>query len=92
MREGLLTPAAVATLLAPNHQTHLADPLQRLREANLQTRAVRASVDARPVQREFEELQEAAGVSANPTTGRTGESEPVTATNTNHAAARRGDS
>ena len=32
--------------------THLADPMQRLREATVQTKAVRASVDARPVQRE----------------------------------------
>jgi len=170
--------------------THLADPLDCLREATVQTRAVRASVDARPVQREewfdlappillspmlrlarlagqrvhgalivsnvkgpsekryfggmgvenfiscghlkyaagvnitvwsyadmlnfavygcsrtlpdaelftqriqsaFEELREAAGVSANPTTGGTGKSEPATATHTNHAAARLGDS
>ncbi len=32
--------------------THLADPLERLREAQVQTKAVRASVDSRPVQRE----------------------------------------
>jgi len=32
--------------------THLADPLERLRAANVQTKAVRANVDARPVQRE----------------------------------------
>jgi WS/DGAT/MGAT family acyltransferase len=32
--------------------THLADPLARLREAQVQTKAVRASVDSRPVQRE----------------------------------------
>ncbi|HTY29471.1 MAG TPA: wax ester/triacylglycerol synthase domain-containing protein [Mycobacterium sp.] len=32
--------------------THLADPLARLQEAQVQTRAVRASVDSRPVQRE----------------------------------------
>lgn len=32
--------------------THLADPLARLHEAQVQTKAVRASVDSRPVQRE----------------------------------------
>ncbi|MBX7432629.1 WS/DGAT domain-containing protein [Mycobacterium sp. Y57] len=32
--------------------THLADPVERLRAATVQTKAVRASVDARPVQRE----------------------------------------
>jgi len=43
------TAATNRTFLLP---THLADPVERLRAANAQTKAVRASVDARPVQRE----------------------------------------
>lgn len=43
------TSATNRTLALP---THLADPLERLREAQAQTRAVRDSVDSRPVQRE----------------------------------------
>ena len=43
------TTATSRTVALP---THLADPLARLRESQAQTRAVRASVDSRPVQRE----------------------------------------
>ena len=43
------TTATSRTVALP---THIADPLERLRESQAQTKAVRVSVDSRPVQRE----------------------------------------